>query len=262
KYSRGPLLLLELSRVLVAIILMGFLLNSFFSTPTALTVAAAIMLLGFAIFYRRLQLFYSKIEDRFLQNLNARQLEGSGKSKRILLPWDAHFAFLEVSADSNLIGKSLQELKIRENFGINVVLIERGSKTIYLPKPTEVLYPCDRIEVIGTDDQLDMFRGHVEISTTGDVYMAHEDTVVLERIEVRNEYDIRGKSIRNSGIREKTHGMIVGLERNGERILNPDSSMIIENHDVLWIAGDRDLIKEFVNTKTTDSTEAMTSSIS
>ncbi|WP_031526709.1 cation:proton antiporter domain-containing protein [Dyadobacter crusticola] len=262
KYSRGPLLLLELSRVLVAIILMAFLLNSFFSTPTALTLAAAIMILGFAIFYRRLQLFYSKIEDRFLQNLNARQLEGSGKSKRILLPWDAHFAFLEVSPDSNLIGKSLQELKIRENFGINVVLIERGSKTIYLPKPTEVLYPCDRIEVIGTDDQLDIFRGHVEISMTGDVYMAHEETIILERIEVRNEYNIRGKSIRNSGIREKTHGMIVGLERNGERILNPDSSMIIENQDVLWIAGDRDLIKDFINIKTTDSAEEITSIIS
>ncbi|MCE7061009.1 cation:proton antiporter [Dyadobacter sp. CY343] len=249
KFSRGPLLLLELSRVLVAILLMGFLLSSFFATPTALAIAGGIMMLGFAIFYRRLQLFYSKIEDRFLQNLNARQLEGSGKSKRILLPWDAHFAFLEVSADSSLIGKTLQELKIRENFGINVVLIERGSKTIYLPKPTEVLYPCDRIEVIGTDDQLDMFRGHVEISTSGDVYLANEDTIVLERIEVKNEYNIRGKNIRNSGIREKTRGMIVGLERNGERILNPDSSMIIENQDVLWIAGDRELIKEFVNTK-------------
>jgi CPA2 family monovalent cation:H+ antiporter-2 len=137
KYSRGPLLLLELSRVLVAILLTGFLLNSFFDTPTALSVAGGIMVLGFAIFYQRLQQFYSRIEDRFLQNLNARQLEGSGKSKRILLPWDAHFAFLEVSADSSLIGKTLQELKIRENFGINVVLIERGSKTIHLPRPTE-----------------------------------------------------------------------------------------------------------------------------
>jgi CPA2 family monovalent cation:H+ antiporter-2 len=262
KYSRGPLLVLELSRVLIAILLMGFLLSSFFATPTALTVAAAIMILGLAIFYRRLQLFYSKIEDRFLQNLNARQLEGSGKSKKILLPWDAHFAFLEVSPDSSLIGKTLQELKIRENFGINVVLIERGSKTIYLPKPTEVLYPCDRIEVIGTDDQLDLFRGHVEISTSGDVYIAYEETIVLERIEVKSEYNIRGKSIRNSGIREKTHGMIVGLERNGERMLNPDSSMIIENQDVLWIAGDRDLIKDFINTKTSNSEEEVTSIIS
>ena len=255
KYSRGPLLLLELSRVVIAILLMAFLLNSFFSTKTAFIVAGGIMVLGFAIFYQRLQLFYHKIEDRFLQNLNARQLEGSGKSKRILLPWDAHFAFLEVSPDSNMIGKSLQELKIRENFGINVVLIERGSKTIHLPRPTEVLYPCDRIEVIGTDDQLDVFRSHIEVSMSGDVYMAHEDNVVLERVEVKTQHNIRGKTIRDSQIREMTHGMIVGLERNGERILNPDSSMIIENQDVLWIAGDRDLIKEFMNNKPANNEE-------
>ncbi|ACT93793.1 cation:proton antiporter domain-containing protein [Dyadobacter fermentans] len=257
KYSRGPLLLLELSRVFIAILLMAFLLNSFFSTKTAFMVAGGIMILGFAIFYQRLQQFYHKIEDRFLQNLNARQLEGSGKSKRILLPWDAHFAFLEVSADSNLIGKSLQELKIRENFGINVVLIERGSKTIHLPRPTEVLYPCDRIEVIGTDDQLDIFRSHIEVNTNGDVYMAHEDNVVLERVEVKTHHNIRGKTIRDSQIREMTHGMIVGLERNGERILNPDSSMVIENQDVLWIAGDRELIKEFMANKPANSEEEM-----
>nr|WP_295921109.1 cation:proton antiporter [uncultured Dyadobacter sp.] len=255
KYSRGPLLLLELSRVLIAILLMAFLLVSFFSTQIAFIVAGGIMILGFAIFYQMLQRFYHKIEDRFLQNLNARQLEGSGKSKKILLPWDAHFAFLEVSADSNMIGKTLQELKIRENFGINVVLIERGSKTIHLPRPTEVLYPCDRIEVIGTDDQLDVFRSHIEVSANGDVYMAHEDHIVLERVEVKTQYNIRGKTIRDSQIREKTLGMIVGLERNGERILNPDSSMVIENQDVLWIAGDRDLIKDFIASKPANSEE-------
>ncbi|GGB89480.1 cation:proton antiporter [Dyadobacter sediminis] len=261
KYSRGPLLLLEFSRVLIAILLMGFLLNSFFATITALSFAAGIMILGMGIFYQRLQVFYHKIEDRFLQNLNARQLEGSGKSKKILLPWDAHFAFLEVSADSNLIGKSLQELKIREKFGINVVLIERGSKTIYLPKPTEVLYPCDRIEVIGTDEQLDSFRGHVEISIDGNKYLATEESVALARIVVRNEYNIRGKSIRNSLIREKTHGMIVGLERNSERILNPDASMIIEDGDVLWVAGQKDFIKEYVNTKTANSNDEVSAVI-
>jgi CPA2 family monovalent cation:H+ antiporter-2 len=249
KFSRGPLLMLELSRVVIALLLMIFLLNSFFDTPTALSVAGGIMILAFAIFYRRLQVFYSRIEERFLQNLNARQLEGSGKSKRILLPWDAHFAFLEVSPDSNLIGKTLQELAIRENFGINVVLIERGSKTIQLPKPTEVLYPHDRIEVVGTDVQLDVFRGHVEINTNGDVYMAHEDNIVLERIEVKSHYKIKGKTIRDSQIREKTQGMIVGLERNGERILNPDASVVIEDEDVLWVAGKRELIKDYIQAK-------------
>lgn len=257
KHSRGPLLLLELSRVVIAILLLVFLLSQFYTKPAALSIAGGIMVFAFAIFYQRLQVFYQRIEERFLQNLNARQLEGSGKSKKILLPWDAHFAFLEVSPDSTLIGKSLQELKIRETFGINVVLIERGSKTIQLPRPTEVLYPFDRIEVIGTDQQLDAFRGHVEISVSGDSYIAQNDTVVLERIEVKQEYKIRGKTIRESQIREKTHGMIVGLERNGERILNPDSSMIIENEDVLWIAGERDLIKEYIKKKSEYSTEEL-----
>lgn len=249
KYSRGPLLLLELSRVLIGVILIGILLESFFETPTALTVAGGVVVLAVGVFYQMLQKFYSKIEDRFLQNLNARQLEGSGKSKKILLPWDAHFAFLEVSPDSSLIGLSLQQLAIRENFGINVVLIERGTKTIQLPRPTEVLYPYDRIEVIGTDDQLDSFRGHVEISRNGEAYLAQEDNITLQRIEVKKEFNIIGKSIRNSQIREATHGMVVGLERNGERILNPDSSMIIEPEDVLWVAGEKDLIKDYIQRK-------------
>jgi CPA2 family monovalent cation:H+ antiporter-2 len=249
RFSRGPLLLLELSRLFIAILLVGFLLNTFISATSTLIVAGIIMFVSFGLFFQRLQQFYDRIESRFIRNFNSRQLEGSGKSKKILLPWDAHFAFLEVSADSPFIGKSLQELAIRERFGINVVLIERGSRVIQLPPPTEVLYPGDRIEVIGTDDQLDEFTRYVEISSTGEIYIAHEDNIVLERIEVRQEYVIAGKSIRNSMIREKTHGMVVGLERNGQRILNPDSSMIIENSDVLWIAGEKQLIKDYVQRK-------------
>ena len=253
RFSRGPLLLLELSRLFIAILLVGFLLNTFISTFSTLIAAGMIMILAFGLFFQRLQQFYDQIEERFIRNFNSRQLEGSGKSKKLLLPWDAHFAFLEVSADSPFIGKSLQELGIRERFGINVVLIERGSRTIQLPPPTEVLYPGDRIEVIGTDDQLENFTGFVEIGSTGDKYLAYEDTIVLERIEVRQEYVISGKTIRDSQIREKVHGMVVGLERNGERILNPDSATVIENNDVLWVAGERQLIKDYIQRKSTAS---------
>ena len=55
-----------------------------------------------------------------------------------------------------------------------------------------------------------------------------------------------GKSIRESQIREKTHGIIVGIERNGKRILNPESHWILESDDILWIAGDRKKINEFL----------------
>jgi CPA2 family monovalent cation:H+ antiporter-2 len=36
----------------------------------------------------------------------------------------------------------------------------------------------------------------------------------------------------------------VGIERNGQRILNPDSTTIFEWDDIVWIVGDRKKIEE------------------
>ena len=73
---------------------------------------------------------------------------------------------------------------------------------------------------------------------------AKED-IILQQLALKNRVCI-GKSIRDSEIREKTHGIIVGIERNGKRILNPESHWILESDDILWIAGDRKKINEFL----------------
>jgi CPA2 family monovalent cation:H+ antiporter-2 len=41
-------------------------------------------------------------------------------------------------------------------------------------------------------------------------------------------------------------GLIVGIERNGQRILNPDSTLTFELNDALWIAGDRKKVKQLL----------------
>ena len=56
-----------------------------------------------------------------------------------------------------------------------------------------------------------------------------------------------GKSIRESGIRETTDGLVVGLERAGQRILNPDASVSILDGDLLWIVGNTEKIKLLKN---------------
>jgi CPA2 family monovalent cation:H+ antiporter-2 len=35
---------------------------------------------------------------------------------------------------------------------------------------------------------------------------------------------------------------VVGIERGGKRILNPDSHLILEKEDILWIVGDKKLL--------------------
>ena len=52
-------------------------------------------------------------------------------------------------------------------------------------------------------------------------------------------------TIHASHIREETHGMVLGLERNGEKDLNPSAGKILEEGDILWIVGDMKLIQKF-----------------
>jgi CPA2 family monovalent cation:H+ antiporter-2 len=59
----------------------------------------------------------------------------------------------------------------------------------------------------------------------------------LQKIVINSSSPVYNQSIRNSGIRETTNGLVVGIERAGQRILNPDSNMIFENGDVVWIVG-------------------------
>jgi K+/H+ antiporter YhaU regulatory subunit KhtT len=33
--------------------------------------------------------------------------------------------------------------------------------------------------------------------------------------------------------------MVVGIERNGKRLLNPESDLILEKDDILWVVGDK-----------------------
>ncbi|MBK7962641.1 MAG: TrkA C-terminal domain-containing protein [Bdellovibrionales bacterium] len=47
-----------------------------------------------------------------------------------------------------------------------------------------------------------------------------------------------GKKIRDSGIRESGRGLVIGIERRGQRILNPDSSLLLEKGDLGWLVGD------------------------
>ena len=70
------------------------------------------------------------------------------------------------------------------------------------------------------------------------------EQISLEKLVVDEHNGLRGQTIRESGIREKTKGLVVGIERSGERLLNPASNTIFEWDDVVWLVGDKYRIRE------------------
>lgn len=244
KYQ-GPIIVLVFFRIALSLFYMGFVLNEFFS-PAIAIIALVIGIVSYILFPKRLHAFYNKIESHFLRNFNDRELtKEANKRQNVLSPWDGHMADFIIAKESNLAGKTLEELKIREQFGINIASIKRGEITINIPIRTERLFPGDEISVIGTDDEVKLFKIYLDKHEIDEPETKVKEDIILQQLELKNRVCI-GKSIRESQIREKTHGIIVGIERNGKRILNPESHWILESDDILWIAGDRKKINEFL----------------
>lgn len=245
KYTRGPLIAMEVFRIALGVFFVGFLMYEFFDTWIAAGIALGLTIAVMVIFSRKLQSFYERMENRFFYNLNARE---AAKKQPEILPWDTHLLELTVAPESKLVGKTLVDLAVREKYGINIAMIERGKIMIPTPKRDERLYPNDKVLVIGTDDQLasvkHLFEGdHMEIDE--DETFPKQD-MSLQKIVINSKSPVFGQTIRDSGIREKTQGLVVGIERDGQRILNPDSNLVFKNDDIVWIVGNNKRIPELL----------------
>jgi CPA2 family monovalent cation:H+ antiporter-2 len=137
--------------------------------------------------------------------------------------------------------KTLQELSFRERYGVNVASIERGRSTIIVPGGQERLFPFDKVTLVGTDEQLKLLKPVLEPAQSQ--LPALHPEVTLSQLTVDDKFPFLGMSIRDSRIRERTHGLIVGLERDGQRILNPDPATVFRRGDIVWLSGERSLIR-------------------
>lgn len=244
---RGPLVTIELVRVLAAVLMLVLLVNEFFSTGWALLAAVVFTVLVAIIFRRRLHAFYLRMEDRFFTNLNQREQQ---KKRTDLAPWDMHLAELEVKAESIVVGRSLLELGLRERHGVNIVLIERGERTIPAPSRDERLLPGDNLLIIGTDEQL------VDLNRTLDTMLPNDtpkplqkQSIRLEKYRVLPRSSLIGQTISSTGLRKKGGALVAGIERGEQRMMNPESSLTFEQNDLIWLVGDADHIHAFMEGK-------------
>lgn len=241
-WYRAPIISLELSRLAAAMALFAFVSPQFIAVGTTVIIIFSLTLAFLFLFSRYLRNIHSWFEKRFIENLSERDILANQPiisekpSLPPLAPWDAHIAKLEVQPESELVGLSLQKAAIREKYGITIALIERGHKLISPPSPTEALYPYDKVSIIGTDEQIEVFRQSIQPEFS-DSHLAESGSYSLKQIQVLENSELIHRKIRDSGLREQGQGLIVGLERAGQRILNPDSQITIQANDILWVVG-------------------------
>ncbi|HZY79893.1 MAG TPA: cation:proton antiporter [Cyclobacteriaceae bacterium] len=244
--NRGPLIAIEIVRIGLAAVLIGALINIYFSITTALVITMLSMAIAIVLFRNKLQEFYERMEKRFLNNLNEKEIQKT-KGKEIA-PWDAHLATFHVQPELPFVGKQLMELRFRERFGVNIALIERGKLSILTPDRHERLYPGDQLSIIGTDDQLGKLKRLFETEIITNVEsQIHDDQITLQNFTINDHSRLVNRTIRDSKLREVGKGLVVGLERNGNRFLNPESDTKLLAGDVVWVVGVRKSIDQFLS---------------
>lgn len=232
-------------RFLLGFILAAVVIGNFISIVAfSGVVFLSITVLAVLFFSRYSEQLYRNIERKFIDNLNENERAALAKKARIpeLAPWSATLAEFVVSSYSPLVAKTLREAAIKESFGVTVAMIERGGERILTPNRDVQILPTDRLYLIGTDEQLAAVRPVLEAQSR-EVLPPVTETFGLTSLTLLPTDDFIGKSIRECGLREAVNGLIVGLERDGTRYLSPDSSMVLQTDDLLWIVGDRHRIK-------------------
>ena len=243
KRYQGPLIIVRVLRVGVAMVLFGALLLSFFQVYIAVLLMAIIITISF-FNYKRIHHYYLKLEQRFFYNFNQKDMVEQRSSGKELAPWDAHMVEFTLPQGSALMGKSLEEIAAREHCGVNIAMIKRGDKfAISAPGKNDRVYPGDRLYVIGTDEQIERFNDYIQPDVDNTTGSDNIQEMVLKRIDIGPGHPYIGVSIRESGLRERTRGLIVGIERGGRRMLNPSSNDKIEAGDQIWIVGDAQQLK-------------------
>lgn len=237
---------IQLIRGFFVLNLVTFFINEFLPSSFATGIVVLMILVILFAASRFSNKVYTSIETHFIESYRGKyKIKPSEEPKLPLLaPWDVGMVEFVIHPNAKLVGLSLLNAKLKENFGVTVALVQRGNVNHVAPDRNWVIMPFDKLFIIGSDDQLEKIKTFLDEKEELSLSQANNEFFGLRSIRLTNKSGLIGKIIRDSGIRDAISGMIVGIERRGQRILSPDSAMKLQEEDLLWVVGDIDKIKK------------------
>lgn len=159
--------------------------------------------------------------------------------------WDGHLVEFEIHPHFSQVGSTLEALNVRDRFNIMVVAINRGDRRLIAPGKDDSLMAFDRVTVLGTEADLQRFEVYLR-SHRDEVRDLDEAVYEFRKIKIPETSVVIGKALRESGIRESIQGLVLGIERDDVKLLNPLPSEVMQKNDCLWVYGQRELIRHLI----------------
>ena len=246
KYNRGPLVSLILIKVIICVSILMPVISHIFNVATGIGLVISIAIIVAAVFSKGLRKRSLSIERRFLENFSGSDTRLSTLSEKEIagrLPFDElHLVEQELPPYLSFLGKTLKEVNFRQRYGLNIVAIIRGDMRLNIPNGNERLFPYDKIVIVGTDEELERARASYRSEKQehqAKTENTSSDFLSIEQYAIEPASPWDGQTISQSRIKEMGNCLIIGIERNGQAIMNPPANTRLQANDILWLAGER-----------------------
>ena len=244
-----PLLLTVLVRVMVAVSFIFYICNylSRFRPAVMITlglVAVVLMVLSRTVKHRSIRL-----ERLFINNLRSRDIEAQvhGKKRPLyegkLLDRDIHIAEFTVPDNSMWMGSTLKDLSLGKKYGVHISSILRGGFRLNIPDGDYMLFPNDRLQVIGSDEQLARFGDALMSDLLPEEMELENREMKLRQLIIKSDSPFIGKTLEESGIRNIYSCMVVGLEEGKENLSPVLPKHRFQEGDIIWVVGEEESLK-------------------
>lgn len=230
-------------RIFRLILVLGFIVNilsSIFSLTAGFATGIGLVVLAVFILTGKASFRIGKIEDRFINNLNERELRRSGKNNSVVS--DLHLAYMTVGNRCGIVGERLRDSGLRSQYGVSVSSIMRGSQFIPVPRSDDRIFPGDTIGIIGTDEQIQRLLPVIECNDDADATpSAAAVSFGIYDVELSEQSPLCGQSIINADIPDKYSSMVIAVERDG-RFTERLDTVVFAAGDRVYLAGPKDTI--------------------
>lgn len=253
RYNHVLLVLTIVVRIAIACGFVFYVCNYLSRFANALMIVIALALVAVMILSRWLKMGSIRMERMFVLNLRSRDMaaEAVGLRRPLyeehLLDRDLHMADISIPQDSLWGGQTLRQLALGTKFGVHVSSILRSTHRINIPDGDTELFPGDKLQVIGSDSGLSAMAAALRSELYGEDADVEKRSMRLKQMVITAKSAFVGKTLRESGIRDRYNCMVVGLEEGKETLSQVAPSHRFETGEILWIVGEEPALEAIVN---------------
>ena len=244
-----PLLFTVLVRGVIAVNFIFYICHYLSRFTNAIMITIGVVAVVLMVVSRTVKRRSILLERLFINNLRSRDIEAQvhGKKRPLyegkLLDRDIHIAEFDVPGNSLWMGSTLKELNLGRKYGVHVSSILRGGFRMNIPNGDYLLFPGDRLQVIGSDEQLARFANDIKNDIMSeDLYIENRE-MKLRQLIISNESPFVGKTLQESGIRSIYGCMVVGLEEGKENLSSFSATRKFQEGDIIWVVGEEESLK-------------------